>query len=158
MAANPNVNAANKYARDVVSGRITAGLYVRQACQRHLDDLEKAKNGLERAIKRLAKMEADLAAVGPRAAFVEASGRWRYAEAKWPERSIYDAIAAEERRLRENPDLAGTNGPMRAALVKLGPAPSGSLPRVKHGGASKDPLQPPDTAPETLPEKTKKKR
>ena len=35
MAANPNVNAANKYARDVVSGRITAGLYVRQACQRH---------------------------------------------------------------------------------------------------------------------------
>ena len=44
MAANPNVNAANKYARDVVSGRITAGLYVRQACQRHLDDLEKAKD------------------------------------------------------------------------------------------------------------------
>ena len=44
MAANPNVNAANKYARDVVSGRITAGLYVRQACQRHLDDLDKAKD------------------------------------------------------------------------------------------------------------------
>lgn len=39
----PHVNAANKYARDVVAGRISACLYVRQACQRHLDDLKKEK-------------------------------------------------------------------------------------------------------------------
>ncbi|MCL1126719.1 terminase large subunit [Shewanella surugensis] len=40
----PNVNAAHKYARDVVSGRINTCLYVRQACQRHLDDLKKSKD------------------------------------------------------------------------------------------------------------------
>lgn len=34
---------ALKYARDVVSGKIPAGKYVRLACQRHLDDLEWAK-------------------------------------------------------------------------------------------------------------------
>ena len=28
---------------DVVSGKITAGEYVRLACQRHLDDIEKSK-------------------------------------------------------------------------------------------------------------------
>ena len=72
--------------------------------------------------------------------------------------AIYDAVAEEERLLRESPDLAGTNIPMRAALIKLGPAPSGSLPRLKHGGATKDPLQPPDSAPDTPPEKPKKKR
>ncbi|WP_324038346.1 terminase large subunit [Aeromonas caviae] len=43
MAKNPNVNAANKYARDVVSGRVIACKYVQQACQRHLNDLEKSK-------------------------------------------------------------------------------------------------------------------
>ena len=43
MAKNPNVNAANKYARDVVSGRVIACKYIQQACQRHLDDLEKSK-------------------------------------------------------------------------------------------------------------------
>ena len=72
--------------------------------------------------------------------------------------AIYDAVAEEERLLRESPDLAGTNIPMRAALIKLGPAPSGPLPRLKHGGATKDPLQPPDSAPDTPPEKPKKKR
>lgn len=41
--AYPNVNAANKYARDVVSGRIVACRYVRLACQRHLDDLKSEK-------------------------------------------------------------------------------------------------------------------
>lgn len=41
--ANPNVNAATKYARDVVAGRIPAGKWVRLACKRHLDDLERAK-------------------------------------------------------------------------------------------------------------------
>lgn len=46
MSKYPNVNAAAKYARDVVSGRIPVGNYVKQACQRHLDDLDssKAKN------------------------------------------------------------------------------------------------------------------
>ena len=32
-----------QYALDVVSGKITAGEYVRLACQRHLDDIEKSK-------------------------------------------------------------------------------------------------------------------
>ena len=39
--AYPHVNAANKYARDVVSGRIPACKWVKLACQRHLDDLKK---------------------------------------------------------------------------------------------------------------------
>lgn len=43
MAAYPNVNAAAKYARDVVSGRIAACQYVKWACARHLNDLESAK-------------------------------------------------------------------------------------------------------------------
>lgn len=43
MASYPNVNAANKYARDVVSGRIPACREVRQACQRHVDDLKNEK-------------------------------------------------------------------------------------------------------------------
>ncbi|WP_330926300.1 terminase large subunit [Candidatus Sororendozoicomonas aggregata] len=41
--ANPYVNKANKYARDVVAGKIIACRYVIQACQRHLDDLGKEK-------------------------------------------------------------------------------------------------------------------
>lgn len=41
----PHVNTANKYARDVVSGKIPACLYIIQACKRHLDDLERAKAG-----------------------------------------------------------------------------------------------------------------
>lgn len=44
MAKYPNVNAAAKYARDVVSGRIVACAYVQQACQRHLDDLARSKD------------------------------------------------------------------------------------------------------------------
>lgn len=56
--------------------------------------------------------------------------------------AIYDAMAEEERILRQNPKLAGTNVPMRDALVKLGPAPSGTITRVKSGGPVKDPLQP----------------
>ncbi len=43
MATYPNVNAAAKYARDVVSGRIDACQFVRWACARHLADLESAK-------------------------------------------------------------------------------------------------------------------
>lgn len=44
MATYPNVNAAMQYARDVVSGKILAGNYVRMACQRHIDDLQKSVN------------------------------------------------------------------------------------------------------------------
>lgn len=40
----PHVNKANKYARDVVSGKIAACLHVRQACQRHLNDLAASKS------------------------------------------------------------------------------------------------------------------
>ncbi|MGL5485832.1 MAG: terminase large subunit, partial [Shewanella sp.] len=40
----PNVNSGNGYARDVVSGKIPACRYVKLACQRHLDDLEKQKD------------------------------------------------------------------------------------------------------------------
>ena len=40
----PHVNALNKYARDIVSGRIPACLFVRQSCQRHLDDLKKERD------------------------------------------------------------------------------------------------------------------
>ncbi len=39
--AYTHVNAANKYARDVVSGRIPACKWVKLACQRHLDDLNR---------------------------------------------------------------------------------------------------------------------
>ena len=42
--ANPNVNAGNKYARDVVAGKIDECRYVRLACKRHLDDLAQEKN------------------------------------------------------------------------------------------------------------------
>lgn len=39
-----NVNAANKYAREVVRGKIDVCEFVVQACQRHLDDLDKASS------------------------------------------------------------------------------------------------------------------
>jgi phage terminase large subunit-like protein len=41
MATFHNVNAANKYARDIVSGKIVACKWVKLACQRHLNDLKK---------------------------------------------------------------------------------------------------------------------
>jgi len=66
MASYPNVNAANKYAREVVSGRIVACKYVVLACQRHLDDLAESKkksfkyrfdrNAAERVCKFIQKM------------------------------------------------------------------------------------------------------
>ena len=36
------VDRCTQYAVDVVAGKINAGEYVRLACQRHLDDLERA--------------------------------------------------------------------------------------------------------------------
>ena len=45
MAARyPNVNSANKYARDVVAGRIPAGKWVIAACRRHVEDLKREKS------------------------------------------------------------------------------------------------------------------
>ncbi len=44
MATYPNVNAANQYARDIVGGKILACQLTVLACQRHLDDLERAKD------------------------------------------------------------------------------------------------------------------
>lgn len=41
--SNYHTNRANKYARDVVNGKIPACLYIIQACKRHLDDLENSK-------------------------------------------------------------------------------------------------------------------
>lgn len=43
MAAGAEIDRCTQYALDVVSGAIIAGEFVRLACQRHLDDLEKAK-------------------------------------------------------------------------------------------------------------------
>lgn len=42
--AYPHVNKANQYCRDILSGKIDSCLYVKQACQRHLDNLEKSKD------------------------------------------------------------------------------------------------------------------
>lgn len=44
MATYPNVNAANKYAREVVAEKIPACKLTILACKRHLDDLKKEKN------------------------------------------------------------------------------------------------------------------
>lgn len=41
--ANPHVVKANKYARDVVAGKVPACKWVRLACARHLDDIEASK-------------------------------------------------------------------------------------------------------------------
>jgi phage terminase large subunit-like protein len=41
---HPHVIAAEAYARDVVKGKIPAGEFVRLACKRHLDDLDRAKS------------------------------------------------------------------------------------------------------------------
>ncbi|MFD1330788.1 terminase large subunit [Methylopila musalis] len=44
MSKHPHVAAANRYAKDVVAGKIPACRWVRLACQRHLDDLAKSKD------------------------------------------------------------------------------------------------------------------
>ena len=41
--ARPYVDQANRYARDVVAGKIPASRWARLACQRHLDDLARSK-------------------------------------------------------------------------------------------------------------------
>lgn len=44
MALHPNVNDANRYARQVVAGKVPACRLTRLACQRHLDDLEHSQD------------------------------------------------------------------------------------------------------------------
>ncbi|MEG8264989.1 hypothetical protein MKR65_17235 [Acinetobacter baumannii] len=45
MAATyPNVDAANRWAKAVIAGKIPACKWVKLACQRHLDDLKNQKN------------------------------------------------------------------------------------------------------------------
>lgn len=44
IGAGSHVARAAKYCRDVVAGKIPACVYVRQACQRQLDDLERQKS------------------------------------------------------------------------------------------------------------------
>ena len=44
MSAYPNVDIANKWAKQVVAGKIPACKWVVLACQRHLDDLKKSKS------------------------------------------------------------------------------------------------------------------
>lgn len=41
--AYPNVDAANKWARSVIAGKIPACKWVRLACQRHIEDLKKSR-------------------------------------------------------------------------------------------------------------------
>ena len=43
LKKHPHVDKANKYARDVVAGRISACKWIRLACQRHLNDLAAQK-------------------------------------------------------------------------------------------------------------------
>lgn len=43
MSKNPHVDKANKYARDIVGGKIPANRWVKLACKRHLDDLAASK-------------------------------------------------------------------------------------------------------------------
>ncbi|MFW5407733.1 terminase large subunit [Pectobacterium brasiliense] len=51
MATYPNVNAAMQYARDVISGKILAGRYIKLACQRHIDDLQRSINDKDYAYR-----------------------------------------------------------------------------------------------------------
>ena len=44
MTAYPNVDIANKWAKQVVAGKVPACKWVVLACQRHLDDLKKSKS------------------------------------------------------------------------------------------------------------------
>ncbi|WP_028471297.1 terminase large subunit [Neptunomonas japonica] len=73
MASYPNVNAANKYARDVVAGRILVCRYIQLACKRHLDDLKESE-------KRSYKYKFDKAAGERACRFVQklphTKGKW----------------------------------------------------------------------------------
>ena len=55
--AGETQDRCTQYALDVVSGKITAGEYVRLACQRHLDDIEKSKAAPYKILFRREKSE-----------------------------------------------------------------------------------------------------
>ena len=44
MAAFPNVDIANKWAKQVVSDKIPACKWVKLVCERHLNELKTSKN------------------------------------------------------------------------------------------------------------------
>lgn len=71
----PRVEQANKYARDVVAGKIPACRYVKLACQRHLDDLVSSR-------KREYKYKFDLAEAEKKLTFIEllphTKGEWGF--------------------------------------------------------------------------------
>jgi phage terminase large subunit-like protein len=71
--ANPHVTAANRYAREVVAGKVDACKWVKLACQRHLNDLEKSK-------KARAKYKFDVADAQSVCEFIEllphTKGKW----------------------------------------------------------------------------------
>ncbi len=54
MAAYPNVNDANKYARDVTTGKIPACKWVKLVCKEHLDDLKNKDKDFPFVFSRLA--------------------------------------------------------------------------------------------------------
>lgn len=71
----PNVNAANQYARDVARGKTEVGRHVREACQRHLDNLnqEKARAFKYRFDKDLAERAAKFIQLLP-----HTKGEWAF--------------------------------------------------------------------------------
>ncbi|HGY3149879.1 TPA: terminase large subunit [Morganella morganii] len=71
----PNVNAASQYAREVVRGKIVACQYVKDACQRHLDDLgeEKSRKFRYRFDKDLAEQAAKFIQLLP-----HTKGEWAF--------------------------------------------------------------------------------
>jgi phage terminase large subunit-like protein len=77
----PHVASAEKYARDVVAGRVPAGKWTRLACQRHLDDRRREKTAAfqfrfdrEKAERRCASLEK----------FPHVKGRWARRDPKNP--------------------------------------------------------------------------
>ena len=44
MTAFPNVDIANKWAKQVVSDKVPACKWIKLACERHLNDLKNSKN------------------------------------------------------------------------------------------------------------------
>lgn len=69
----PYVQIANRYARDVVAGKIPACSYVAAACRRHLEDLKRSKTGKFR-------YRFDAVAARARCAFIE---QMRHVKGKW---------------------------------------------------------------------------
>jgi phage terminase large subunit-like protein len=75
----PFVQIANRYARDVVAGKIPACSYVVAACRRHLDDLERSKSPSFR-------FRFNAAAARARCVFIE---QMRHVKGKWARKPIH---------------------------------------------------------------------